>query len=470
MTPKDVVKLASDESVEFIDLKFIDLPGSWQHFSIPISQFDESFFETGLGFDGSSIRGWQPIEASDMIIRPDPTTAKFDPFFRRKTLSLLCNVFDPISGVPYSRDPRYIAMKAVDYLRQTEIGDTAYFGPEAEFFVFDDVRYEQTERSGFYAVNSAEGSWNTGSDERPNLGYKPRGGGGYAPVPPTDSMTDLRQEMVIELERLGIEIECEHHEVATGGQAEIDMRFQSLLRCADNLQWFKYVVKNVARRHQKTATFMPKPLFGENGSGMHTHMSLWKEGEPLFAGDGYAGLSQLATWYMGGILKHGKALVAFTNPTTNSYKRLVPGYEAPVRLAYSSGNRSAAVRIPMCSSNPKAKRIEFRTPDASCNGYLAFAAMLMAGLDGIDNKVEPGTALDRDIYSMSADELAGVPSVPTSLSESLAALESDHAWLLRGDVFTEDVIDTWIAYKFDEEVQRQRQRPTPLEFQLYFDC
>ena len=470
MTPTDVVKFAKENHVEFVDFKFTDFPGTWHHFGIPISQFDEDVFEEGLGFDGSSIRGWKSIESSDMIVKPDPTTVRMEPFTMRPTLSLICDVFDPITHEAYSRDPRNVLRKAEAYLLGLGFADTAYFGPEAEFFVFDDVVYEQNQHSGFYALDSIEGAWNTGRDEGPNLGYKPRFGGGYFPAAPSDTLTDLRHDMVVEMEKLGIVIECEHHEVATAGQCEIDMRFSSMRQCADDLMWFKYVVKNVALRNGKTATFMPKPLYGDNGSGMHTHMSLWKDGKPLFAGDRYAGLSEMAMWYIGGVLKHAPAILAFTNPTTNSYRRLVPGYEAPIKLAYSSRNRSAAVRIPMYSHSPKAKRIEFRTPDPSCNGYLAFAAMLMAGLDGIENQIHPGEPQDKNIYALSAEAQAKVPSVPANLAESLRALEGDHEFLLKGGVFTQDVIDKWISYKYEEEVQAMRLRPTPLEFYLYYDC
>ena len=470
MDPKAVLEFARENECKFVDIKFLDFVGIWQHFTLPIQEFDEKVFEEGLGFDGSSIRGWQPINASDMLVIPDPATAKVDPFPRERTLSLIGNIFDPVTKEPYTRDPRYIAKKAEAYLKSSGIGDTAYFGPEAEFFIFDDVRYDQTRNSAFYIVDSEEGQWNTGRDENPNLGYKPRYKEGYFPVPPTDSLNDLRNEMVLELLRLGIQVEVQHHEVATGGQGEIDLKYAPLVQQADNLQWYKYVLKNVARRAGKTVTFMPKPLFEDNGTGMHTHQSIWKDGKNLFAGDLYGGLSQLALWYIGGLLKHAPALCALCNPTTNSYRRLVPGFEAPVNLAYSSRNRSAAVRIPMYSTNPAAKRIEFRTPDPSCNGYLAFAAMLMAGLDGIENKIDPGEPLDKDIYGLSPEELAEVPSTPGSLEEALKALEEDHEFLLKGDVFTEDVIEMWINYKRENEVDPMRMRPTPWEFALYFDC
>jgi glutamine synthetase len=469
MTAQEVVSFAKENGALMVDFKFMDFVGIWQHFSTPISEFDEDIFEEGLGFDGSSIRGWQPIHASDMIIIPDPETAKMDPFTAVPTLSLICNIFDPITKEGYTRDPRNIAQKAEAYLKSLGVGDTAYFGPEAEFFIFDDVRFDSTANQSFYIVDSSEGIWNSGREEFPNLGYKPRHKEGYFPVPPTDSQNDLRTEMVMELQNVGIRIEAQHHEVATGGQAEIDMRFASLVDMADQLQWFKYVIKNVANRNGKTVTFMPKPLYGDNGSGMHTHVSIWKDGVNLFAGDGYGGLSKMALYYIGGIIKHSAALCAICNPTTNSYKRLVPGFEAPVNMAYSSRNRSAALRIPMFSTNPKSKRVEYRTPDPSCNGYLAFAAILMAGLDGIENKIDPGQPLDKDIYGLSPEELAGIPSAPGSLEEALKALKADHEFLLRGDVFTPDVIEKWIEYKTEAEVNPVRMRPVPMEFALYFD-
>jgi glutamine synthetase len=469
MTPKEVVSFAKENNAQMVDFKFMDFVGIWQHFSVPISEFDEDTFEDGVGFDGSSIRGWQPIHASDMIIVPDPVTAKMDPFIAVPTLSLICNIFDPITKEGYTRDPRNIAKKAEAYLKSSGVGDTAHFGPEAEFFIFDDVRFDSSANQSFYIVDSVEGIWNSGREEFPNLGYKPRHKEGYFPVAPTDSMNDLRNEMVIELQKVGIRIEAQHHEVATGGQAEIDMRFASLVNMADQLQWFKYIIKNVANRNGKTVTFMPKPLYGDNGSGMHTHVSIWKDGVNLFAGDGYGGLSKMALYYIGGIIKHSAALCAICNPTTNSYKRLVPGFEAPVNMAYSSRNRSAALRIPMFSTNPKAKRVEYRTPDPSCNGYLAFAAILMAGLDGIENKIDPGQPLDKDIYGLSPEELASIPSAPGSLEEALNALKADHEFLLKGDVFTPDVIEKWIEYKTEAEVNPVRMRPVPMEFALYFD-
>jgi glutamine synthetase len=464
------MEFAKKEGVKFVDLKFLDFPGIWQHYTKPIAECDEGMFEDGFGFDGSSIRGWAEIHASDMLVKPDPSTAVIDPFVQEKTLSLICNISDPITHEPYSRDPRNIARKAEAYLKSSGVGDTCYVGPEAEFFIFDDVRYEQGANHAFYSVDSVEGTWNTGRNEGPNLGYKPRHKEGYFPVMPTDSQMDLRNEMCLVMsEQLGIHIETQHHEVATGGQAEIDMRFSSLLDMGDKLMWFKYVIKNVARRHGKTVTFMPKPLFGDNGSGMHVHMSFWKDGKNLFAGDGYGGLSQTALWFIGGILKHAKALAAFTNPTTNSYKRLVPGFEAPVNLAYSARNRSAALRIPITGPNPKSKRVEVRFPDPSCNGYLAFAALMMAGIDGIENKINPGDPLDKDIYGLSPEELANVPSMPGTLEDALNNLKADHAFLLKGDVFTQDVIDTWIEYKMQREVNPVRLRPIPYEFFLYYD-
>jgi glutamine synthetase len=469
MTPEKVLAMAKENGAKIVDIRFLDFPGVWQHFSVPISELEESSFEDGFGFDGSSIRGWQPINASDMLVVPDATTAKMDPFYKDPTLVVIGNIVDPVTREAYTRDPRNIAQKAEAFLKSTGVGDTAYFGPEAEFFIFDDIRYESERYGSFYAIDSVEGTWNTGRDEGNNLGYKPRHKEGYFPVPPTDKFQDLRSEMLLTLESLGIDIEAQHHEVATAGQAEIDMRFKPLLEMGDQLMWFKYVLKNVAYRNGHTVTFMPKPLFEDNGTGMHTHISIWKGGQPLFAGDKYAGVSQEALYAIGGILKHTKALCAFTNPTTNSYKRLVPGFEAPVNLAYSSRNRSAAIRIPMYSASPKAKRIEFRTPDPSCNGYLAFSAMLMAVLDGIENKIDPGDPLDKNIYDLPPEELADIESAPGSLDESLAALAEDNEFLLKGDVFTRDVIDKWLEYKIDNEVNPVKLRPHPHEFFLYYD-
>jgi len=470
MTPKEAIEMAKKSNAVMLDLKFMDFPGMWQHFSVPISELDESVFEEGFGFDGSSIRGWQPINASDMLVIPDPTTTMLDPFTQHPTITMICNIVDPVTKEPYTRDPRYIAQKAEKYLQSTGLADTAYFGPEAEFFIFDDIQYDNNQQHAYYFVDSVEGTWNTGREEGPNLGYKPRNKEGYFPVSPTDSLQDIRTEMCLVLLKMGIQVEAQHHEVATAGQGEIDMRFEPLVKMGDNLMRFKYVVKNVARRNNRTVTFMPKPIFGDNGTGMHVHQSLWKNGQPLFAGNEYGGLSEMALYYIGGILKHAGALCAFTNPTTNSYKRLVPGFEAPVNMAYSSRNRSAAIRIPMYSPNPKAKRVEVRFPDPSCNGYLAFSAMLMAGLDGVLNKIHPGEPLDKDIYALSPEELADVPTTPGSLDEALLALESDHEFLLKGDVFTQDVIDTWLEYKTENEVDTMRLRPHPYEFYLYFDC
>lgn len=470
MTPKDALKLAKEKNAKMVDFKFLDFIGIWQHFSTPVGELKEEIFEEGLGFDGSSIRGWQPIHASDMLVVPDPATAVMDPFSETPTMSLICNIIDPITKEPYSRDPRNIAQKAEAYLKSTGIGDTAYFGPEPEFFIFDDIRFSQGANHGFYFIDSVEGTWNSGREECPNLGYKPRHKEGYFPVPPTDSQEDIRSEMCMVMEQTGISIERQHHEVATAGQAEIDMRFDSLVKMGDKLMWFKYIVKNVAKRWKKTVTFMPKPIFGDNGSGMHVHQSIWKGGKPLFAGNGYGGMSEMALYYIGGILKHARALNAFCNPGTNSYRRLVPGFEAPINLAYSSRNRSAAIRIPMYSPSPKAKRIEVRFPDPSCNGYLAFAAMLMAGLDGIQNKIHPGDPLDKDIYGLSPEELSKVPSACGSLEEAMAALKKDHEFLLKGDVFTQDVIDMWMEYKKEKEADPVRLRPVPHEFFLYYDC
>jgi glutamine synthetase len=470
MNAKEAVELGQKHKAAFVDLKFIDFPGIWQHTTIPANRLNEALFEDGIGFDGSSIRGWQPINASDMLIVPDAETARMDPFCAHPTLSLICSVFDPITKQPYSRDPRHIAKKAEAYLRQTGIADTAFMGPEAEFFVFDDVRFDNSQpNAGYYYVDSVEGAWNSGREEYPNLGYKVRNKEGYFPVPPTDTLANLRQEIMLTLMESGVEVEVGHHEVASGGQCEIGVKFARLLPCADQLLWFKYIVKNVVRKHGKTATFMPKPLFGDNGSGMHCHQSLWKEGKPLFGGDGYAGLSTTALHYIGGIIKHAHSLAGLTNPTTNSYKRLVPGFEAPVNLAYSSRNRSASVRIPITGPSPKTRRIEVRFPDPSCNPYLAFSAMMMAGIDGIQNKIDPGDPLDKDIYSLSPEELKDVPHMPGSLEQALDHLERDHEFLLRGDVFTKDAIHEWLDYKRTKELNPIRMRPTPHEFALYFD-
>jgi glutamine synthetase len=469
-SPSDVLKLIRDEGIEIVDFRFCDLPGLMQHFSSPAHELTEEVFEDGLGFDGSSIRGFQEIQESDMILIPDPDTAVVDPFVKHPTLNLNCYVRDPVTGEPYSRDPRYVARKAEDYLRSTGIADTAYFGPEAEFYIFNDVRFGQDQHSAMYAVDSIEGIWNSARDENPNLGFKPRYKEGYFPVPPMDHFQDIRSEMILLMEKLGITVEIQHHEVGTAGQAEIDMRFDTLLRMADKLMLYKYVVKNVARANGLTATFMPKPLFMDNGSGMHTHQSLWKGGEPLFFSEtGYAGISDMARWYIGGLLAHAHSILAFAAPTTNSYKRLVPGYEAPVNLVYSQRNRSASVRIPLYSKSPKAKRLEFRCPDPSCNPYLAFSAMLMAGLDGVQNRIEPPDPVDKDLYDLPPEELAAVPQVPGSLDEALAALEADHDYLLAGGVFTPDLIETWLTYKRLREIDEVRLRPHPWEFYLYYD-
>jgi glutamine synthetase len=470
-TPDEVLALARDEGVEIVDFRFCDLPGLMQHFSAPTHELSADAFEEGLGFDGSSIRGFQEIQESDMILMPDPNTAVIDPFRAHKTLNVNCFVHDPITLEPYTRDPRFIAKKAEDHLVSTGLADTAYFGPEAEFFVFDDVRFHYDQHSASHSVDSIEAAWNTARDEGGhNLGYKIRYKEGYFPVPPMDQYQDLRSEMILAMERLGIEVEIQHHEVGTAGQAEIDMRFDTLLRMADKLMLYKYVVKNVANAAGKTATFMPKPIFQDNGSGMHCHQSLWKGGEPLFFSEtGYAGLSDMARWYIGGLLTHARAVLAFAAPTTNSYKRLVPGYEAPVNLVYSQRNRSASVRIPLYSKSPKAKRLEFRCPDPSCNPYLAFSAMLQAGLDGINNRIEPPPPVDKDLYDLPPEELAKVPQVPGSLDEALEALEADQDFLKVGGVFTSDLIDTWIAYKRETEIDAVRLRPHPYEFQLYYD-
>jgi glutamine synthetase len=469
-SPDDILARVQDEGIEFVDFRFCDLPGLMQHYTIPAHALGSDAFEDGLGFDGSSVRGFQEIQESDMVLVADPDTAVNDPFRQHKTLIMNCFVKDPVTGEHYSRDPRYIARKAEQYLVGSGVADTAYFGPEAEFFVFDDIRFDTRPDASFFYIDSVEAQWNTGKDEGPNLGYKPRHKQGYFPVPPMDHFQDLRSEMTAELERAGVEVELQHHEVGTAGQAEIDIKFDSLLRMADKTMMFKYIIKNVALRNGKSATFLPKPIFEDNGSGMHTHMSLWSGGEPLFFDEaGYAQLSDLARYYIGGLLHHAPSILAFSNPTTNSYRRLVPGYEAPVNLVFSQRNRSAACRIPLISRSPKAKRVEFRVPDPSCNPYLAFSAMLMAGLDGIRNKIDPPDPVDKDIYDLPRSELENLPSVPASLEEALAALEDDHEFLLEGGVFTEDLIDTWVQYKMDEEVSQVRLRPHPYEFHLYYD-
>jgi glutamine synthetase len=469
--PSDVMKAIKEHEVEMVDFRFTDVPGMWQHTSYPVQCFDEDALVEGMGFDGSSIRGFKVINESDMLLMPDVTTAFIDPFYEHKTLVLICDVKDPVTKEFYSRDPRGIAKKAEAYLKSSGIGDTAYFGPEAEFFVFDDVRYGSSQQYSGYEIDSVEGHWNSRRDEGPNLGYKIRPKEGYFPVPPSDTLQDLRAEMALQMARIGLQVECHHHEVATAGQCEIDMRFDSLLAMADHQMKYKYVVKQVARQHGMTATFMPKPLYGDNGSGMHCHQSIWKGETPLFAdAAGYAGLSQLCRWYIGGLLAHAPAILAFAAPTTNSYRRLVPGYEAPVNLAWSMRNRSACCRIPMYSDSPKAKRVEFRCPDPSCNPYLAFAAMLMAGLDGIRHKIDPGDPVDKNIYDLPPEEAALIKKVPGSLPDAIAALEADHEFLLEGEVFTPDFIAAYIDLKQSAEIDPLRLRPHPYEFFLYYDC
>ncbi len=469
MTPEEFFAYAREHGAEMIDLKFCDLLGTWQHCSFPTDTWDQQTFKDGVGFDGSSIRGWQAINVSDMLAVPDPSTAQIDPFFAEPTVSVIADIKDPLTGEDYTRDPRHVARKALSYIKKTGIADTCYIGPEPEFFIFDEVRYEQNQHRGFYQIDSVEGAWNTGRFEEPNLGYKPSYKGGYFPVSPTDTYHDLRGKMVKEMQKVGIVVEAHHHEVGTAGQCEIDMKYSPLLDMADQFMWFKYIIKNVAKNHGKTVTFMPKPIFEDNGSGMHTHISLWKAGKPLFAGDKYAGLSEMALWAAGGLLKHARAVLAFAAPTSNSYRRLVPGFEAPVHLAMSARNRSAAVRIPMYNQSPKAKRLEFRCPDPSCNSYLTFSAIMMACLDGIQNKIDPGAPLDQDIYDMTTEELSGTPTTPGRLDEALDALAGDHDFLLAGGVFTADLIETWIKYKTDNEVNPLRLRPHPYEFYLYYD-
>jgi glutamine synthetase len=469
MTANDFFELAKKHGAETVDLKFVDLLGTWQHCCYPIDLWDESLIKEGLGFDGSSIRGWQGIDKSDMLAIPDLSTAVIDPFFKEPTISVIANIVDPVTKERYSRDPRFVAFKATEYLKKTGIGETAYIGPEPEFFIFDEIRYEQKQNSGFYQIDSVEGAWNTNRIEEPNLGYKPSYKGGYFPVSPTDTYSDLRTEMVKEMKKLGLKVEAHHHEVATAGQSEIDMQYAELSKMADQFMWYKYIIKNVALRNGKTVTFMPKPIFEDNGSGMHVHFSIWKNGTNLFAGDKYAGLTQEALWAIGGVLKHAPAILAFAAPTTNSYRRLVPGFEAPVNLVYSARNRSAAVRIPMYSESPSSKRFEFRCPDPSSNGYFTFSVMLMAALDGIKNKIDPGTPLDKNIYELGPEEKKAIKSVPGSLAESLNALRADHQFLLEGGVFTEDLINTYIDYKWDKEINQIALRPHPHEFYLYYD-
>src|SRR3977135_1488049 len=473
MNAKTVLKYASDQGAKFVSVRFTDLPGSWQHLTFPIGELGEGQFEDGFGFDASSIRGWAAIHESDMLLVPDPSRFWMDPFTSVPTLCLVATAVDPLSRQGYAFDPRTVAVRAESYLKSTGIADAANFGPEAEFFIFDSAQFYNEQYSAGYSIDSDEGHWNSGRDasesQGANLGHRIRAKEGYVPVAPTDTLSDLRSEISLTLGECGINVECHHHEVATAGQCEIDFRYSTMLGTADNLQIFKYVVKNTALSHGKTATFMPKPLFGDNGSGMHCHQSLWKGGKPLFAGDGYAGLSETAPQYIRGLLRHAPAIVAFAAPTTNSYKRLVPGFEAPVNLAYSARNRSAAIRIPMFSPNPKLKRLEFRPPDPSCNAYLAFSAMLLAGLDGIQNRIDPGEPLDKDIYDLSPEQLKSVPSLPGSLDEALNALEADNEFLLKGDVFTPALIDRWIGYKREKEIQPLRMRPHPLEFSMYYD-
>ncbi len=477
MKPEEVLKYCNEKGIKFIDLKFNDLPGMWQHFSITLAELSDDFWKSGIGFDGSSIRGFQAINESDMLLMPDASTAIIDPACEIPTLSIICDIYDPVTGKPYTRDPRYIARKAEAYLKNTGLADTSYWGPEFEFFIFDNVQFETNEHSAFYTVDSVEGSWNTGREENVdadgnshNQGYKPRYKEGYFPVSPVDSLQDLRSKIVMKMMETGLNIEVHHHEVATAGQCEIDMRYTTLVKMADQMQWFKYIVKNVCKQNGKVATFMPKPLFRDNGSGMHVHQSLFKDGKnTFFDAKGYALISQNAKYYIGGLLKHADALMAICAPTTNSYKRLVPGYEAPVNLVYSARNRSASVRIPMYNDNPKAKRLEFRCPDATSNGYMCLAALLMAGLDGIQNKIDPGQPHDMNLYELSKEEAAKIRTVPGSLDASLNALEKDHDFLLKGDVFTKDVIDVWLDYKRTQEVDAIRMRPHPHEFHLYFD-
>lgn len=467
-TPKTVLDLAKKAGAKMADIKFVDTFGTWQHFSVPIGEVTAEVFEEGFGFDGSSIRGWKSIEASDMLAMPDAGSAFIDPFCAVPTLSLTCTIAETGTKEAYSRDPRGMAQKGEKYLASTGLADAAVFGPEAEFFIFDNVQYDAKSNGCFYSIDSEEGIWNSGRDEMPNLGYKIRYKEGYFPVAPVDTQQDIRTEMVLLMEELGIKVERQHHEVATAGQAEIDFRFDTLVKTADTMMLYKYIIKNVARKHGKTVTFMPKPMFGDNGSGMHTHISLWKKGKPLFAGSEYAGLSPMALYAIGGILKHAKALCALCSPTTNSYKRLVPGYEAPVNLAYSARNRSAAIRIPTFSESPKAKRIEYRPPDPSANPYLCYTALLMASLDGILNKIDPGEPMDKNLYELPPEELAKVPQICGSLPEALDHLEADHEFLLQGDVFTKDFLEMWVSHK-RKEADALRLRPHPYEFFLYYD-
>ncbi len=469
MEKKKVFEIIKKNNIRVIDIRYMDFLGTWQHFSIPSTKLKESSFEKGFGFDGSSMRAWKTINNSDMIVMPDPETAKMDPFFKTPTLVFIGNILDPITHEPYSRDPRYIAKKVEQYVTATGVGDVINVGPEPEFFIFDNIRYASEKNIGFYEIDSREGIWNSGRKEMPNLGYKIRHKQGYFPLPPADQYQDMRTEMMLTLENIGIKMECQHHEVASAGQAEIGLQYSSLLKMSDQIAWSKYIIKNVAHKYNHTVTFMPKPLFQDNGTGMHTHLSIWKDGNPIFAGNKYAGISNEALYSIGGIIEHCNALCAFTNPTTNSYKRLVPGFEAPINLAYSSRNRSAAIRIPMDSQSPASKRIEFRTPDPSCNSYLAFAAITMAMLDGIQNKIDPGKPMDKNIYDLEPEELTEIKSAPNSLEQALHSLEHDQDFLLKGDVFTKDVIEKWIKYKKENEVNEVNQRPHPHEFYLYYD-
>ena len=470
MTPKEVIDLAREREAKVVDVRFTDLFGQQQHFSIPAAALDLDKFAEGLAFDGSSIRGFKAINESDMLLIPDPNTAFIDPFFAVTTLNIVCDIEDPITRERYNRDPRQVARKAESYLKSTGLADTAYFGPEAEFYIFNDVRFDQNAHSGYYFVDSDEGAWNTGRDEKPNFGFKIPYKRGYFPLPPTDSLQELRTEMMLNLIESGVEVEMHHHEVGTGGQAEIDLRFDTLLSMADKMLTYKYIIKNTAIQNGYTVTFMPKPLFQDNGSGMHTHQSLWKDGKPLFYDEkGYAQLSEMAVHYIGGLLKHAPALLAFCAPTTNSYRRLVPGYEAPINLIYSARNRSACIRIPMVSKSPKAKRVEFRAPDPGANPYLAFSALLMAGLGGIQNKITPPAPMDKDLYELEPEDRKGIQQTPGSLEESLSALQSDHEFLLRGGVFSKDLIETYIDIKLNQEVKQVAMRPHPHEFALYYD-
>ncbi len=470
-SPQEVLRQIKDENIELIDLKFTDLHGKWQHLTVTSDMIDEEAFKSGVAFDGSSIRGWKAINESDMAMVPDATTAWVDPFYRHKTLSLICSIQEPRSGDPYERCPRALAQKALNYLSSTGLADSAFFGPEPEFFLFDDVKYSSSEGGSFYSVDTIEAPWNSGREEEGgNLAYKIQLKEGYFPVSPNDTAQDIRSEMLLLMGELGIPIEKHHHEVAGAGQHELGMKFAELIQAADNVMTYKYVVRNVAKKYGKTATFMPKPVFNDNGTGMHVHQSLWKGGQPLFFGEGtYANLSQTAKWYIGGILKHAPSFLAFTNPTTNSYKRLVPGFEAPVNLVYSQGNRSAAVRIPLTGPSPKAKRLEFRSGDAMANPYLAFSAMMMAGIDGIKNQIDPGDGVDVDLFELSPDKLASIDTVPASLNSALEALNADNSYLCEGGVFTKDFINNWVEIKY-EEVQQLRQRPHPHEFTMYYDA